>query len=186
MIKVFNTESGLTLVEILFTFAMLGFFLTAIYSFYSSGLSGWQRSVEKMEYQQTARAAMDKMINELRFAHIVKFNAEGRCQSNNAYDFDFNKNYEIICFRVKKAPSEEDLTLFRFRRLGEGEEGQLIYDQRKNGNTHYATNVVALYVTGLSFSIDDEKIIHITISVGSEEKETVLTGSVRPRNMELE
>jgi len=184
--KIFKAEPGLTLVELLIAFGMLGFVLAAIYSFYLSGLSGWHRSVEKMECQQTARIAMDKMIRELRFAHVIKFNAEGRCHSESAHEFNFNEPYEVICFRTKKDPEDSNLTLFRFRRSGEGEKGQLFFEQRTDNNNHYATNVVALQVTGLSFIVDEAGIIQITINVGSRDDEVILTGSVRPRNLKLE
>jgi len=180
-----NKEPGMTIIEILITLSMLGFVIAAIYSFYLSGLSGWNRGTEQMEYQQTARIAMDKMIREIRFAYRVKFTDQGRCSIEHCSTFERNRSYDLICFRAKKDPSDSKPTLFRFRLDRKGGKGQLFFDQRTDNNNHYATNVVALNITSLEFLVDNDDLLHITISAGKNNKEVTLTGSVRPRNLDF-
>ncbi|MFO7952357.1 MAG: prepilin-type N-terminal cleavage/methylation domain-containing protein [Bacillota bacterium] len=181
-----DKQNGMTLIEIMVALSILGLVLTAIYSFYLSGLSGWYRSTGQMEYQQTARIAMDKMIRELRFAHSINFNDQGKCYSESGDEFAFNHHYEIICFKTKKESSDSDLTLYRFRLAGEDESDQLFFEQRTDNNNHYATNLVAKNVTALEFIVaEDTEIISITVSAGKDEKKYTLTGSVRPRNLAL-
>lgn len=184
MTTALQKESGMTIIEIVITLSVLGFVIAALYSFYLSGISGWNRGTEQMEYQQTARIAMDKMIREIRFAHRVKFTDKGRCSIEHCSTFERNRSYDLICFRAKKDPSDSEPTLFRFRLDRKGGKSQLFYDQRTDNNNHYATTVVALNITGLEFLVDNDDLLHITISAGENEREVTLTGSVRPRNLE--
>lgn len=159
----FSEEKAVTLIELLFTLALLGFVIAALYTFYLAGLTSWNRSVNHMEYQQSVRISMDKMINEIRYAHMVEIR---------------NGNTEMIYFKIYAGKKS---TLFRFRLSA----NQLILEQRKDNDTHYAYNVIALGITGLSFAIDDNETVFITIMAGDEFKEITLSGSVRPLNIPL-
>ena len=152
---------GFTLIELLVTLAVLGFVITALYTFYLAGLQGWNRSIDHMEYQQSARIAMDKMITELRYAHLVEIRHD---------------NNEIIYFKINIAGKS---TLFRFRLSS----GQLLFEQRTDLDTHYAYNVVALGISELTFSIDETETVFIMIRAGDESNEIILCGSIRPRNL---
>ncbi len=156
-------EKGLTLIELLVTLAITGFIITALYTFYLAGLSSWNRAVDQLEYQQTARIALDKIISELRYAQEFEI-VQGSPQM-----LYFHTNHN-----GKK-------TLFRFRLAG----GQLFFEQRKDFDIHHATNVVALGIENLLFSIDSDENVHITITAGEGQREVTLSGSVRPRNIEF-
>lgn len=157
-------EQGITLIELLVTLTILGFVITALYTFYLSGLQSWNRSIDSMEYQQSARIAMNKMINEIRYAQEVDI----RSDSNDLL-------YFWTEHRGKK-------TLFRFRLSGR----QLLLEQRGANDTHYAYNVIALGISGLSFAIDENDTVLITIRAGDGKKEVILSSSVRPRNIPLQ
>lgn len=157
----YSEDTGITLIELLVTLAVLGFIISAIYTFYLSGLKSWNRSVDHMEFQQSARIALNKIINELRYATEVEI------RSNNNEMIYFRANY--------KGKS----TFFRFRLSG----GQLLFEQRKDDDTHYSYNVIALGITGLTFFIDDNQAVFITIKAGNGSKEVVLSGSVYPLNI---
>lgn len=158
-----NGEEGLTLIELLVTLAITGFIITALYTFYLAGLQSWNRAVDQLEYQQTARIALDKIISELRYAQKVEIVQD----SQQMLYFYTNHNGKR--------------TLFRFRLSGD----QLFFEQRKDFDTHYATNVVALGIEDLLFSIDSDDNVHVTITAGEGQREVTLSGSVCPRNIHL-
>ncbi|HSW35553.1 MAG TPA: prepilin-type N-terminal cleavage/methylation domain-containing protein [Candidatus Limnocylindrales bacterium] len=152
-----RNEEGFTLTELLAAFAILGFTITAIYTFYLSGLLSWNRSIERMEYQQTVRISLDTMIRELRYAREVEIAAEN-----------------LIAFKIMG-----DTRIYRFRQSGE----TLLYAQHTAGNAHIASNVIALGITGLSFSIDQTSTVTITVTAGSGSQRTTISSSIRPRNI---
>ncbi len=163
-----HLENGLTLIELMITLAVLGFIITAIYSFYLTGLKSWNRSIEHIEYQQTTRIAMNKIIKELQYAHKIKFDVE-----NNSYQI--NEPSKIIYFRSN---IEGSSTRHSFRLKG----SQLHFDRRKDSdNSILSSNVVALGMTDLEFVINENKTVFVTVKAGNDSKEIILTSSVRPR-----
>lgn len=156
-----KSEIGLTLIELLVTLAITGFIITALYTFYLTGLNSWNRAVDQLEYQQTARIALDKIISELRYAQEIEIVQGSR---------------QMLYFYTEHNGKK---TLFRFRLAG----GQLFFEQRKDFDIHYATNVVALGIENLLFSIDGDENVHITITAGEGLREVTLSGTVRPRNI---
>lgn len=158
-----KSEKGLTLIELLVTLAITGFIITALYTFYLAGLNSWNRAVDRLEYQQTARIALDKVISELRYAQEVEI---------------VQSSPQMLYFYTKHNGKN---TLFRFRLSS----GQLLFEQRKDFDTHHATNVVALGIKNLLFTIDDDENVLITITAGEGQREVTLSGSVHPRNIDL-
>lgn len=155
-------EKGLTIIELLVTFAIMGFIIAAIYSFYFAGLNSWQRSVDRIDYSQNARIAMDKMIRELRYASEITIHDHGR----------------EIRF---KAPHDSKRTL-RFRLVGR----ELVFDSFPTGSTYYFNNKIALEIIELYFLIDQSGLVRIKISSGNDSSTVLLSGAVYPRNFPSE
>ncbi len=154
-------EKGFTIIELLATLAILGMIIAALYTFYLSGLHSWNRSIERIEEQQSARIAIDKIIKEVRYAHAVEIR----------YNDPTMIYYRININGVS--------TLHRFRNSG----GQLLLERRRDNDTHYSYNVITLGLSALYFEIDANNTVHITIRVGDDPGSSTLTGSVRPLNL---
>ncbi|MBW6464787.1 MAG: prepilin-type N-terminal cleavage/methylation domain-containing protein [Bacillota bacterium] len=152
-------EKGLTLIELLVTFAILGFILAATYSFYFAGLNSWHRSIDRIDCSQNARIAMDKMIRELRYASEIAIHDHGR----------------EIRF---KAPHDSKRTL-RFRLVGR----ELVFDSFPTGSTYYFNNKIALEISELYFLIDQSGLVRIKIRTGNNGSAVLLSGAVYPRNL---
>ena len=154
-------EKGLTIIELLATLAILSMIIAALYTFYLSGLHSWSRSIDRMEEQQSARIAIDKIIKEVRYAHAVEI------RYNDPTMIYYRLNINGIS------------TLHRFRNAS----GQLLLERRRNNDTHYSYNVIALGLSALFFELDANHTLHITIRVGDDSGSSTLTGSVRPLNL---
>jgi prepilin-type N-terminal cleavage/methylation domain-containing protein len=154
-------EQGLTLIELLVTLAITGFIITTLYTFYLAGLQSWNRAIDHLEYQQSARIALDTIITELRHAHRVEI-VPG--QQQMLYYHSYHKGKE---------------TLFRFRLAGE----QLLFEQRTATGGHHSTNVVALGIREVSYATDSDYRVHVVITAGDDRKAVTLGGSIRPRNL---
>ncbi len=72
MFEFINNKKGLTLVELLVSFTILGLVFTAILSFMSTGQKGYKKGVERHEVQSTLRIASDFMSKEIRYATELK------------------------------------------------------------------------------------------------------------------
>jgi len=161
-----NKETGFTLIELLITLSMIGIVITTVYSFYLVGLSGWQRSLDQAEYQQSARIAMDKIVRELTYAKEISLHQQGR----------------EIRFKVYG-----DSRTLRFRLAGP----QLVYDVYPTTSPIYYHNVVALHITDLSFSINYDQLITVMIGAGPFDPKSgaaqgtayQLISAVYPRNL---
>jgi len=169
-----NSENGLTLIELIVMFSVLGFIIAALYTFYFAGLNSWNRSNEHLEYQQTARIAMDKMIRELRFAHEVSYSLGESAPSNNA---DPANTSSEIFFRLH---GEHQTLWDRFALSGR----QIIFDQYF-GTSINAYRVVALNITNLEFHIEPNNTVYILVTAGDDKNEFTLTGRVKPRNLDF-
>ncbi len=161
-------EDGLTLIELIIAIAVLSLIIATLFSFYLTGLKTWNRCIDNIEYQQTTRIAINKIIKELQFAHKVKYDVE-----NNA--FEAGSPSEIIYFRIY---IEGHSTRHSFRL----KDSQLLLDRRRDtDNSIRSSNVVALGITGLEFIIDDNETVFVTVKAGNNNREITLKSSVRPR-----
>ncbi len=154
----FKLSHGFTLIELLITLTIVGFILAAIYTFYLTGLKSWQRGADSMEAQQSARIAVNRIITELRYAHLLSLHGD---------------NTEV---RFKVSP---DVRTRRFRLVGQ----ELVYESYPPGTSNYFHNKIALGITGLVFELDSNNLLTITITAESESCQVTLTDSIRPRNL---
>lgn len=147
------------MIELLFVLAILGTVVAVVYNFYFSGLGTWQRGLDRMDYQQSARIAVDKIIEELRFAHWIEIKAGGQ-----EIDFGFKVEGEIHTFK-RVGPDNEDL----------------VYIYPYEGGTQQSK--VALGITEMHFTVDERKNVHVTIRAGKSAGSITMESSVRPRNI---
>jgi Tfp pilus assembly protein PilW len=70
-LKTFRAESGFSLAELLVACAMVGVVLAGTFVALQSGESAFQYSTGKVEVQQNARVALDRMMRELRTGSAV-------------------------------------------------------------------------------------------------------------------
>ncbi len=155
-------ENGLTLIEVLLALALVGLVAAAMFSFYYSGVRAWQKGVDRMDYQQNARAAVDLIDRELRFADWVVLPQEGEIRYKLRGDF---RHDDPQYYR-------------RFRLAGE----QLLIEEIR-GRSTYSYNVVALGMRAVNFSLDGSNNVQITITAGGAGDAVTLHSSVRPRNL---
>jgi type II secretory pathway component PulJ len=154
-------EKGLTVIELLATLAIAAFIIAAIYSFHLAGIKGWQRSVAKLDDNQSARIAMDKMIRELRYANSVSLHDQGR-------EIRFT------------APHDSYRTL-RFRIAN----NEIVYDSFPTGSSFYFNTKIAQNINSINFSLDENHLIIIVIETGQPGNKALLEGSVYPRNLPI-
>jgi len=156
-------ERGLTLVELLLVLALLGLAAAAVGGFYLCGIFAWRKGVDRMDSQQNARAAMELVDRELRFAHWV----------------DVAKEDGEIRYGLPSDPQGDHRRHFRrFRLWG----GQRLLEQIVGGST-YSSNVAAGGISAVSFQVDGDGRVLISITAGSGESAVTLQSSVRPRNL---
>jgi len=148
-------DDGFTLVEMLAVLAVLGVVFTGIYSFYFSGVAGWQRGVNQMDCQQSARIALEKMARELRYACGV----------------------EIVSPEEIHFSRKGDNRVYLFHLAGE----ELVFESKVGGVT-YSHNKVALDISSLEFSREENQVINITISASRDNQQKKIVTGVRPRN----
>ena len=70
-LKIFRSQAGFSLAELLVACAMVGIVLAGTFVALQSGESAFQYSTGKVEVQQNARVALDRMIRELRTTSAV-------------------------------------------------------------------------------------------------------------------
>lgn len=146
------------MIELLLTLAIIGFVIAALYTFYLTGLRGWQRGLEQMEAQQSARIAMDKIISEVHYAH----------------ELSLDEDSKAVRFKIR-----DNIRTLRFRLIND----ELVFDSCPNGEGSYFHTKIALGVTDLTFSLDDNQLLTVTIAAGTGSNSIILTSSVRPRNL---
>ena len=159
-------DPGFTLIELLITISIVGFVITAVYSFYLTGLKSWQQAVDQTEYQQSARIALDKIVREL----------------TDARDFTIRDQGREIRFQIPG-----DNRILRFRKVGP----QLVFDVFPTTDPGYYHNVVALGITELNFENNSSGLINVRLGTGTfnpkngEARETFcfLTSKIAPRNL---
>lgn len=153
-------EDGFSLIELLAVTAILGFLLAGIYNFYISGLQTWDKGLDRMELQQSARIGMEKIIRELRYACLVEIPGEGE-----------------IAF--KKPGDHKTYHFFRNENTNE-----LIFESRTH--TVYSHNKVALGITSLIFWTESSGQVCIGMIAGHGAGQVQMRGGVYPRNIQGE
>jgi len=154
--KIIQTKHGFTLVEILTAISILGFVIAALYTFLFAGLSSFNRGATKMDGQQSARIAMEKIVLELRCAVFVEAHTA-----------------EEIRFRRKN-----DSRVYRFRISGY----EIVFESLR-GHTILSHNKVALGINGLHFAVDQTNTVSIIVSSDTDSGEFSLSSRIRPRNI---
>lgn len=152
-------EKGFTLVEMLIVISIMGLIIAAAYSFYFSGLRGWRSGVDRMDYQQSARIVVERIVDEIRFAGWVEVVAGGA-----EVRYQFNDDSKIYGFKSTAS-------------------GALVMIHQEPGKNETQTQI-ALGIKDLLFVFDEEdKSLRIMVKVGEESHSVSMQSSVRPRNM---
>ena len=74
--RALTTQQGFTLAELLVATAMVGFVLAGVFVALQQGENAFQYGTGKVEVQQNARAALDRLVHDLRMgANITAANA---------------------------------------------------------------------------------------------------------------
>jgi len=154
--KRLRSGHGFTVVEQLAVLAIFGMVITALYTFYLAGLNSYNRSFTRLEGQQSARIAMDKIVRELRYAASVEV-----------------VSGEEILFHLP-----DDHRVYRFRKSGR----EIVFESLF-GRSIIAHTKVALGINSLHFAVGQTCIVNITIAAGAGDNELILTSRIRPRNM---
>ena len=154
-------EKGFTLIEMLLATVLLGLLAAAIFGFYHFGVRTWQKGIARIDQQQNARAAMELIDRELRFAAWVKIAQNSEVCYKLAGDTGFDCPRHYRRFRLSK--------------------GQLLVEEIRDGKT-YSCNVVALGVSEINFSGDDSGNISVSLVAGENDDAVTMQTSVTPRN----
>ncbi|MBU2063967.1 MAG: prepilin-type N-terminal cleavage/methylation domain-containing protein [Candidatus Omnitrophica bacterium] len=106
-----HKESGLSLVEVLITIAILAVVLFPIYEFLRQGALSWQIGENKTEVTQNARIGLDKMCNEIKHARAFYMlgSSQVRFWWKDLNDDELADANEIITYNWSGA-SGDDLT----------------------------------------------------------------------------
>lgn len=155
---------GLTLIEVLLALALLGLAATALFSFYYSVVRSWRRSVDRIDWQQNARAAMELIDRELRFADWLALAHESEIRYKLSADF-----------------KHDDPRYYRRIRLVEE---QLVIEEIRGGSI-YSYNVAALGMKTLHFELDALNNVRVKFTVGDNGNGVTLQSCVRPRKLPL-
>lgn len=100
-INIKNSESGLSLIELMVVVVILSFMVLGLVTFFSGGARSWIAGQNQLEAQREARLAMDLMVREIREANQVVNGYENGLevsypaalgQSNVEFELDVNDN----------------------------------------------------------------------------------------------
>jgi len=75
LMKIISNQKGFTLGELLIVTAMIGFVMAGTFVALQQGQNAFQYSTGRVEVQQTARMAVDRMIHDLRTGSTVTASA---------------------------------------------------------------------------------------------------------------
>ena len=153
---------GLTLIEVLLVLALLGVAATALFSFYYSGIRSWRKSVDRIDWQQNARAAMELIDRELRFADWLALPRESEIRYKHSADI-----------------RHDDTRYYRRIRLVEE---QLVIEEIRGGSI-YSYNVAAQGMKTIYFNVDALNNVQVKFSVGAYGNTKTLQSCVRPRKL---
>ncbi|NMD42470.1 MAG: prepilin-type N-terminal cleavage/methylation domain-containing protein [Firmicutes bacterium] len=153
-------EDGFSLVELLISLGIIGLLLGSIYGCYFSGIRSWQQGIARMDHQQNSRIALDKIVRELHYASYVEVLGGG----------------EEIYFRFNG-----DRKSYYFRRVGPERDDLVMIHRQAGGST--SQTKIALEITALTFAVDEENRVSISLTSGAGPESITIRSSVRPRNI---
>ena len=153
-------EDGYSLVELLLSLTIVGLLTASVYACFFSGIRSWQLGAAQMDHQQNCRIAMDKIVRELRYAGSVGV-LDGGCELRFGYNGDRKSYY--------------------FKRVGP-ERDDLVMVHRQPGGSATQTKI-ALEITALSFLVDEDDRVLISLTSGAGPESITIRSSVRPRNI---
>jgi len=118
--KIRTSKSGMSLVELISTLAILGLILYPIYEFLRQGALSWETGENKTEVIQNARIGLDKMCDEIK--HAREFYTITSDQISFWYaDTNDNKiadNDEILTFSWSGTSGDDLLRRFSSEAVG--------------------------------------------------------------------
>jgi len=173
--------TGLTLIEVLITIAILGFVLFPIYEFLRQGATSWQLGENKTEVVQNARIGLDKMCDEVKHAReFYTINpAQIRFWWKDINDDDIADPDEILTYSFSGA-SGDDLTR------------QFDSEAQPTALANYVDNFEFKYynVAGAeTVNLDAVNFITATLRIKKTAQNhdyiSIMRKSIRPRNMEI-
>lgn len=160
----FKDDEGLTLLEIVVSMAVFSLLALALSTLFTVGLRHWEGSTARTEASQGARAALDHMLEELRYAEEVEIPGE----------VPEDLSGEIFKESIIRYQLPGDSLNNYFYRDG----GEIVKEEyQKNGefNSHQK---IALNVSRLSFVEKEGGTVEVKVEAG----EVGLKSAVAPRN----
>lgn len=156
-----SIRSGLTLIEVILTMAIVGLVLTSVVAVLDLGLKSWRFQEEKGELLQNGRIAMRRIIEELRYANIV-----------------YNDGSDIIEFGTKKLYDND--TRIKYIR-----EATTIYRSAWNLDTesdYGPQRKIASSIDTFTTTSTAAGLYEIELELSSGDNELELKNSAYPRN----
>ncbi len=150
---------GYTLIELLLSLTIVGLLAASVYACFFCGIRSWQLGAARMEHQQNSRIAMDKIVRELRYAGSVEV-----LDGGNEICFTYNGDRKSYYFK-RVGPAGDDLVMVH----------------RQPGGSATQTKI-ALEITALSFVVDEDNRVLISLTSGAGPGSSTIRSSVLPRN----
>lgn len=98
-----NTQSGLTLVELLIWIALVAMIMAAIAGIFSTSIKAWLYGDSQYDVQQTARMVTNSMSQDLRYGTNYKIlSSYSNAQANQAFSFTSRKDAIVYTYYIDK------------------------------------------------------------------------------------
>jgi len=149
-------DGGFTLVELMISLAIYSLLSVAMLTMFLTGLQGWESGGDRMEAQQNARVAVDRVVKDLRRAEEVWL--KGSSEVRFSYPGD-DKTYSFL---VKNS--------------------ELVLEDYIN-NQYNSQQQIARGITGLHFELEPCGKTTVELRAGSGQHQVELRSSVLPRNV---
>jgi prepilin-type N-terminal cleavage/methylation domain-containing protein len=153
-----KSEKGFTLAELLVGLAVLGLVMASVVTIQQSGLRAYVSGSNRVEVQQNARVALERMAREIRGAQSLL--APQPTQLTIQTDWNGNGVMEALAVAVDGVPRGEQIT---YRRTGNALERQ------ESGLNGGAFVTIMGGVEQLTFTYPSARTVSITIRSRTEE-----------------